>query len=72
MKLGWALRREQPAKEGAEAVGAAGDREGQSFSLLRSGVSPVSPYGSRNRPKVGCFRKIRAYRFFLAARKAVL
>jgi hypothetical protein len=33
---------------------------------------PVSPYRSRNRLKVGCFRKIRAYRFFLTAPKTVL
>jgi hypothetical protein len=32
-------------------------REEKSFSLLRSGVSQVSAYRSRNRLKVGCFRR---------------
>jgi hypothetical protein len=37
-----------PLRRVAEAVGAAGDTEEQCFSLIRSGVSQVSPYRSRN------------------------
>ena len=61
-----------PLRRVSEAVGAAGGREEQSFSLLRSGVSQVSPYRSRNRLKVGCFRRSGPIDFSLAARKAVL